>query len=292
MIYNDHWILISYRAFSWLYGCNIWNCDKGVPAQIEHNSFKSQICSEVHLRFSPVVTCHIKAQPLIFKWHLPMSTEEIILSSFYCGAWCFSTMDRSPQTATHWQGKQAAGSIPSPAFRTCLCCARTPMGGSAWNWVPHFWSDLGCRFTCNERNMDIHVHHQRKFLPNSLHLHGCVCPWCLFILFLQDKSQWPTLHCGDEVVKLALIIGSKKCTLPIHSHCSLHVCAADRSLTTAGRWQLSDTKEGLKENECPPFLLQENLWIPFPPWNQADTFIHSTERTYIVRVYVKTTVTH
>lgn len=81
--------------------------------------------------FSPVVTCHFKAQPFFFKCLLPMRSEEIVLSSLYCGACCFSTMDRSPQTEAHWQGKPAAGSTPSPALRTCLCRAKTPSDGCA-----------------------------------------------------------------------------------------------------------------------------------------------------------------
>lgn len=216
VIYYDHWILISCRAFGWLYDRNIWNCDKGVPAQIERNGFKSQICSEVHLGFFPCGYLSHQSSALHFQVAFAYERWRNCLEQLLVRGLLFQHHGQITTNRRTLAGKTGS------SLRTCLCRARTPLGGSAWTWVPHFRSDLGCGFTCNERNVDIHVHHQRKIIPRLLILSICMDMSARnvhLLHFLQHKTQWPTLHCGDEMVKLILIIASRRSALPLQSPC-------------------------------------------------------------------------
>lgn len=190
MIYYDHGILSPSRAHDWLYCHNIWNCDKG--AQIEHNNSSPRSVQKSICNYSPVGTCHFKAQPFIFKCLLPTSPEEIVLNSLYCGGLLFQHHGQITTKQTH-TGRENRLQAPHQA-RLLEHASAVPRH----RWVgPHgleypSFDHLGCGLTYKERNVYIHVsmHFIRgKWFPVSVADCVCFVEVCLCCLFSTTTLQ-------------------------------------------------------------------------------------------------------
>lgn len=272
MIYYDHGILSSSRAHGWRYCRNIWNCDKGVPAQIERNGFQSQICSEVHLQFFPL-------------WLLVTSKLSASFSSVSCvralkkscwAAFIAGLVVSAPWTDHHKQTQTGRENRLRAPHQAGILEHASAVPGHRWVG-PHgleypSFDHLGCGFTCKERDVNIHVSMhiiKGKSFPVPVADSLCFVDASASAVYsLQLFYNTKLSDCRYTAVMRWLNWLWSSPAREAHYQCSPHVCPSDCSLACAGRWQLSDRME---KKRVPYFSFAGKSVEPHPP-----TLLHRT----------------